>query len=431
MQQSISVISSRFENRNEIEFNSLLDEIKALPQLEKPLKLIDTTKYDSHVWEKGGFGHIPKGDLVQIDLGKIGSFNTYLSKEIYIDDSKRIELKTDSLQLIVALDTTGNYGLLLFVFELNYRDVSPLEGLAENKIFRYFRGPGKDELNKFKVFEGQEKIEEVSLHDIFKLCLPAIDEKVLFPTPKPTQFHFLDKSEYISELNKDSYCYNILRLPASKNEEAEERYFRNSDHHTFENSSIYFFGMNEGAIIMSPYKSPKQLFPGFFPAFFLALIRRELVLHLVKKQAETMDVKNLLNNESSQIQMLNELRKKIYLSTFLTSLPISQYSEIQSIFRMMNHNFSGEDLIELKLSLNEIITLIQEENDKESGNREKSISVFLGVLGITGVISFIFDYFFISKNEKILDSLEFPLNLMPLFIFILTFLFVWRFIRKK
>ena len=431
MQKSFSVISSRFEKRIGFDFNSLSTEIKLLPQLEEQLKLIDTTKYDSHVWKKGGFGHIPKEDIIQIDLKKFDSFSSYLSKEIYVDDSKRIELRIDSLQLIIALDSTGNYGLLLFLFELNYRDVSPLEGLAENKIFRYFRGPGKDELNKFKVFQGHEKIEEISLYDIFKICLPGLDEKVLFPVPKPTQFHFLDKSEYLSELNKDSYCYNILRLPASKNEEAEDKYFRNSDHHTFENSSIYFFCMNEGAVIMSPYKSPKQLFPGFFPVFFLALIRRELVLHLVKKQAETMDIKNLLNNESRQIQMLNELRKKIYLSTFLTSLPISQYSEIQAIFRMMNHNFSGDDLNELKMSLNEIITLIQEENDKESGDREKSISVFLGVLGITGAISFIFDYFFISKNEKILDSLEFPLNLMPLFIFILTFLFVWRFIRKK
>jgi hypothetical protein len=70
-----------------------------------------------------------------------------------------------------------------------------------------------------------------------------------------------------------------------------------------------------------------------------------------------------------------------------------------------------------------------EEAAKANSEREQRIGLILGVLGITGFISFIFDYLVVSKNQKFIDTLDFPFNALPLLLFSVVFIFIWKFLK--
>jgi hypothetical protein len=70
-----------------------------------------------------------------------------------------------------------------------------------------------------------------------------------------------------------------------------------------------------------------------------------------------------------------------------------------------------------------------EEAAKANSEREQRIGLRLGVLGITGFISFIFDYLVVSKNQKLIDTCDFPFNALPLLLFSVVFIFIWKFLK--
>ena len=72
-----------------------------------------------------------------------------------------------------------------------------------------------------------------------------------------------------------------------------------------------------------------------------------------------------------------------------------------------------------------------EEADEANSERERRIGLILGVLGITGFISFIFDYLLISKNKKFIDTLDFPFNTLPFLLFLVTFIVIWKFLNTR
>jgi hypothetical protein len=122
----------------------------------------------------------------------------------------------------------------------------------------------------------------------------------------------------------------------------------------------------------------------------------------------------------------------INYTNYYGSFPISQYTEIQDIYCHLKSNIlSGSDFESIQSTLNELTLILQEETERKINHRDKTIGLILGVLGISGFISFIFDYFYVSKNQKFLDGLEFPFNLLPIVVFLLSFILIWRFISKN
>jgi hypothetical protein len=132
----------------------------------------------------------------------------------------------------------------------------------------------------------------------------------------------------------------------------------------------------------------------------------------------------------SFIKGLKQIRKDMNISSYYVGVPISQYSEVQEVYNLTKLN-SGLNYSEVKEAFNQAATLLMEEAAEESSERERRIGLILGVLGITGFISFIFDYLLISKNQKFIDTLDFPLNNLPFLLFIITFIFIWKFLNKK
>ena len=118
------------------------------------------------------------------------------------------------------------------------------------------------------------------------------------------------------------------------------------------------------------------------------------------------------------------------LSNYYVGVPISQYSEIQEVYNLTKLN-SGLNYAEVKEAFNDAAILLMEESEEINNEREKKIGLILGVLGITGFISFIFEYLLISKHQKFIDTLDFPFNTLPFFLFLITFVIVWRFLHKN
>jgi hypothetical protein len=127
---------------------------------------------------------------------------------------------------------------------------------------------------------------------------------------------------------------------------------------------------------------------------------------------------------------LKQIGKDMNLPNYYVNLPISQYSEIQEIYNLTKIN-SGLNQTALKEAFNEAALLLMEEADEANSERERRIGLILGVLGITGFISFIFDYLLISKNKKFIDTLDFPFNTLPFLLFLVTFIVIWKFLNTR
>ena len=124
--------------------------------------------------------------------------------------------------------------------------------------------------------------------------------------------------------------------------------------------------------------------------------------------------KNFLDHSEMSkefVRNLKQIRKDMNLSNYYVSLPISQYSEIQEIYNPSKRNSGLNDT-----TFNEGALLLMEEADEANSVPRGRIGLILGILGITGFISFIFDYLLISKNQKFIDTLDFPFNTLPFFL---------------
>jgi hypothetical protein len=432
------MLCQSFVMRSGFEFNELIKTFNGFPKPTSPILITDRSKYFKHVASETGILHIEQKNIIQFsirdfDQTTLGEFRDLFNKEVYWGDEKNIELRPESVKWIVILDPSSEFGLLFYHLEFKIFGDNCLQKLAENnKHFRYLKDPGNQPLKQLKVYDADQKSKEISLVEIFEKCVPSLSDKIEFLNSRPVQFHYLDKNSFLNESERESYCYNLLRIPASPNKEIEKKYFLKNQNHIYENSSLFSFVMSEGAILTSPYKSPKQLVSNFFTAQILALLQKERIIFLLSNQAKQMYNDSNGSISRQHINRLKEVRKVINLTSFFSSMPISQYSEIQEVYSHLKNNFlSGADFIEIKGSINEVSMLIQEEAEQESIDRERKIGLILGVLGITGFISFIFDYLIISKNQKLIDTLEFPLNALPFFLFLLTFVIIWRFLNTK
>ena len=139
--------------------------------------------------------------------------------------------------------------------------------------------------------------------------------------------------------------------------------------------------------------------------------------------------KNFLDHSEMSkefVRNLKQIRKDMNLSNYYVSLPISQYSEIQEIYNPSKRNSGLNDT-----TFNEGALLLMEEADEANSVPRGRIGLILGILGITGFISFIFDYLLISKNQKFIDTLDFPFNTLPFFLFLVTFIVILKFLNKR
>lgn len=432
-QESICMLAQTFCMNSSADFKELHSTLSLLPASNDPLRLVDPKRYYPHVFQNKGLLNINAQDIYQFEIGSFekNSFEgieRVQEKFFYIDDEMKIEVELGSIKWIFILDKKYQLGLLFYVFNLKTRSNNCLESLSKTKIFRYFKEPGKDKMYKLKVFGNDKVAGYLSFYSIFKECFGSFCDKMKFLEAKPLQFHFLNKASFSIQENRESNCYNLLRIPANANIEVEKRYFSNNVTHVYENSSVYAFSMNEGIVLMSPYKSPKELVSNYLATQIVFLYHRRFE-HVVSGFMEKHSLSSSKISKSF-IKGLKQIRKDMNLSNYYVGVPISQYSEIQEVYNLTKLN-SGLNYVAVKEAFNEAAILLMEEAEEVSNERERKIGLILGVLGITGFISFVFDYLLISKNQKFIDTLDFPFNTLPFFLFLITFILIWKFLNKS
>lgn len=432
-QKSICVLAQTFCMNSTAEFKELLYMLEHLPASANPLRLVDTKRYYPHLFLNNGILNIDAKDIFQFEIEgfektQFDDIENIQKKTFYLDEEEISEVNLNSIKWIFVLDRKYQLGLLFYVFDIKTRSSNCLESLSKTKIFRYFKEPGNEKMYKLKVFENEKGIGYLSFYSIFKECFGSLCDRMKFLEVKPLQFHFLDKMSYYTPENRESNCYNLLRIPANSNREIEKRYFSQNYGHVYENSSIYAFSMNEGIVLMSPYKTPKELFSNYLATQIVFLFHRRFE-HIVSRFLEKQSLSSRKISQSF-IKGLKQIRKDMNLSNYFVGVPISQYSEIQEVYKLTKSN-SGLNYSEMKEAFNDAATLLMEEAEEINSEREKKIGLILGVLGITGFISFVFDYLLISKNKKFIDTLDFPFNTLPFFVFFITFVAVWKFLHRN
>ena len=432
-QKSICILAQTFKLNSLSEFNEFHSLISSLPVTKKPSVLVDSTKYYPHVYRDNGVLNIHKKDIFQFEIGdfeksELAGVVNASEKSFYLDSEMKVEIDVGTIKWLIIFDTKHQLGLLFYMIDFKTRAKNSFEALSNIKTLRYFKEPGNDEMYKIKVFENGVPKEGVSLYSIFRDCFGSTCDKINFLEAKPLQFHFLDQVSFGLNEDRESHCYNILRIPGDSNKDLERKYFSKNINHVYENSSVYAFSMNEGTILVSSNKSPKKLVSNFLATQIIFLYHRRFE-HIV---SDFMGNQSLRNSKISKsfIKGLKQIRKDMNISSYYVGVPISQYSEVQEVYNLTKLN-SGLNYSEVKEAFNQAATLLMEEAAEESSERERRIGLILGVLGITGFISFIFDYLLISKNQKFIDTLDFPLNNLPFLLFIITFIFIWKFLNKK
>lgn len=436
--KSICLLAHTFCLSDPAKFEDLHKEISSLPKSKNPLNLIDKHKYYTHVSRNEGILNIDTKNIYHFEIGSfeinsLEGIESLKEKFIYLDDEMKCELFFSSIKWIFVLDTKYKLGLLFYAFDLEIQSNNSLETLSKNKIFRYLRGPENkpdgpsNNTYKLKVFDKDEVIGYFSFYSLLKKCFGALCDNLNFLEAKPLQFHFLNKQQF--DIPKDRYlhCYNLLRIPSNSKYEIVERSFNQRIGHVYESPSIYAYLMNEGLVIMAKDKPPKDLIKNYFATQIIFLYHRRFE-HIVSSFMEKeSDATNGIS--SSFIKKLKQIQKDFKFSNYFTNLPISQYSEIQEVYNLTKLN-SGLNHDGLKVAFNEAAELIVDEAEEARADRERNIGIILGVVGLTGLISFIFDYLYISKNQKFLDILDFPFNTLPFFLFFLIFIIIYRYLIK-
>lgn len=444
-QKSICVLSHSFKVNATLNFGDLNVILRDMPKGSNPILIVDPKKYYDHIHNENGILNAANKNIYQYGFADFESSSLFdiqsLSlKHIYLDDKRQIRLELTSIKWVIILDPRCELGMLFYMFDLKVQSENCLEVLSQTKIFRFLRPPGRDSsMCNLKVYDNEVCVGHVSLYSIFESCFPKLSKSINFLESKPIQFHYLDQIAYNyyldsvdskNEFEREAHCYNLLRIPQKPNEEVEMRYFEKNQNHVYENSSIYAFAMAEGIVMMSAYKSPKELVSKFFAAHVLSLFPKKLV-HMLPLDIGVGSSGDF-RISSETVGSLKQARKEISLISYITSMPVSQDTDIQEVFTLGKSNFfSGGDHMAVKSALNDLNSILLEEAESADAERERKIALFIGVLGITGFISFLFDYLVIDKNRKLIDTLEFPYNALPFLLFLLIFIFIWNFLRRR
>jgi hypothetical protein len=137
-------------------------------------------------------------------------------------------------------------------------------------------------------------------------------------------------------------------------------------------------------------------------------------------------------HSSNKIEGLRKLRKFFLLLKFTSKLPISNYNEIERLREFYLNKFSSEvDFEKFSDSLEDLFEFLQDERDREDSSRDEKISLILALMGLTGFISFIFDYIFVNGDIRLIDYLKGPTTWFPILSFTIIAILFFPFIRKR
>jgi len=380
-----------------------------------------------------------KSDILNLDDAKIRRYQ--INKQFLIGDKKSIELENFYLTMIIFPEQQTGF----FLFDYHWTSISndPLSEIAHFYELRYLgiddnRSKTKDNAGRSEnLLKIKNTTTEYTWHDIINSEFsnaPNLLENIEFYSNKLGRLHLIDYNSI--DLNNEEFflkAYNAIRIVGKNTGESSNV---QSDMTLYTDPRIKSLAMNEGFVIFEKGLTANKLHEKYAPILYLSIITK-LAFTDISYRLLAFDSEIRINprkgvKKSESIDNIRELRKYFLLIKFSSKVPISNYNEIEKLRAYFLQKFCSDiDFEMFSDSLEDLFAFLQDERDREDSNRNEKMSLILGVLGITGFISFIFDYIFVKGEVRLIDYLKGPTTWFPILSFFLVTVLFYPLIKKR
>lgn len=316
---------------------------------------------------------------------------------------------------ILSINPLSGIGFFICGLEcVSKSDNSILEELAQCEFFRNIgwrrnQTMGKNQVAKHQfVFDVEEEL-SLSLYDLLNCYLNQFSNSIQFYQDRASVLYSAT-SVYEGSKPDQEFCalsYEIIRVP----DRNAVRFSQELREPTIQRvgGNVAFTALNEGALVIESVNQKnskvKNVANKYFPAFFLALNQREVLLSTMQKivqlesvKLRSLDVEMFRKMENMRNGLLIIQLKQIFYS-------VSNMHEVEVFFNQLQKVFAVEKmLLENDQSIREMYNLLEvkrtnEENilEKEQAASEEKraniINTILGAIGCLGLFSFLKDVF--------------------------------------
>ncbi len=291
-------------------------------------------------------------------------------------------------------------------------DNSILEELGKTEFFRNIgwrrgqKGSKSQSLKHGFVFD-LETEEVLTFHDLLNCYLGQFSKSIRFYQDRASVLYCATSVEDGSKENEVlcELAYEIIRIPDRNAVRFSQKLVEPSIHRVGRN--VAFTALNEGALVIETVNDNKNktIANKYFPAFFLALNQREVLLSTMQKivQLEPDKLKSL---DSGMFQKMENLRNALLILQLKQIFySVSNVHEVELFFNQLQKVFAVEKmLLENEQSIREMYNLLEVKRNEEASRMEKEqaaaeekraniINTILGAIGCLGLFSFLKDVF--------------------------------------
>ena len=365
-------------------------------------------------FEKDRYFEFLNDDILQLNDVLVHIVNCPNASELSLDYEGAYKLLNLKISLVVFPSQSN--GVMFFECDWVSNENNPLHHISRLTSLRYFGTQEKYNrpVNLLRVHKGDN--EYISWLTLAEREVGNLVGGFEYYSNKLGRIHLLHNKVFNDE--EDIDCYNALRIvgKAPGNQDLHQ------DQYSYSDPRIYSFAMNEGLILSEKNKSAQQLLskysPILFQSVFIKLGFTHVSYQLLASKSDLRINPRAGLYDSNKIEGLRELRKIFLLLKFTSKIPISNYHEMEAFRAYLMKKFSSEiDFDDFSNSLEDLFEFLQDERDRESSERESKIGWLLGILGVTGFVSFVFDYVFVNGNVRLIDYLSGPSTWFPLLSF--------------
>jgi hypothetical protein len=376
-----------------------------------------------------------KSDILNLDDAIILRYP--IKTQFLVGGDKNIELEDFHVTMLAFPEQQT--GVFIFHFDWIALSDDPLSeisyfyelrflGLEKNRIY------GRNEnLIKTKNNTSEYKSWSDIINDEFS-DTPHLLENIEFYSNKLGRLHLIDYNSI--DLSKEDFllkAYDAIRIVGENKGESTNV---QSDMKLYTDPRIKSFAMNEGFVILEKGLTAQKLHEKYAPILYQGIITKlaftDISYRLLASESEIRINPRKGIKNSNKIDSIRELRKYFLLIKFSSKVPISNYNEIEKMRAYFLQKFSSEiDFEMFSDSLEDLFAFLQDERDREDSSRNEKMSLILGVLGITGFISFIFDYIFVNGEVRLIDYLKGPTTWFPILTFFLVTVLFYPLIKKR
>ena len=283
---------------------------------------------------------------------------------------------------ILSINPLSGIGFFICGLEcVSKTENSILEELAQSEFFRNIgwrrnQTMGKNQVAKHKfVFDVEEEL-SLSLYDLLSCYLNEFSESIQFYQDRASVMYSAT-SVYEGSKPDVEFCalsYEIIRVP----DRNAARFSQDLLEPTIQRvgRNVAFTALNEGALIVESVNQKnsnvKNVANKYFPAFFLALNQREVLLSTMQKIVQ-LESDKLRSLDAAMFRKMENMRNGLLILQLKQIFySVSNVHEVEVFFNQLQKVFAVEKmLLENDQSIREMYNLLEVKRNAETLRLEK------------------------------------------------------------